>query len=707
MKYLILGAGWYGCYLGLIFTILGIDFMILEKNNDIFTGSSSKNQNRLHEGYHYPRSQETRNECKKGWNLFNKLFGFMTLGVNNNYYLIDSNSKVPYSAYVNTYRNEGYSFTETHDLYNIDVNMDKVSGIIRCNEKIIKYKKAYEFFKNFLVGKIIFNADMNKLSYKDKIIYDNKGYDYLINCTYGQALKDTFINANIEYELCLSLIYSSKNSMIDHSITVMDGKYFSIYPYESIDSNKFTLTDVEYTPLFKSIDLTKVQAFEKTINSKYVDNIREKMENKVRNYMPKFDDIYTYNSHYLSYKCKFKNLSDDRSLKMFQSNKVLSFIGGKITGIFAMVEMLFLKIKELSDINLSYIQKQKPIIQKILNTFNKKRKILDNEINYHSANSNNHKHILNFIYEIIECDEFKQQFVLPIMKIAVCFFGYTRDLNRNLKGHENLLKLKPDVFIHTFSSSGKKSTARYRGGVWIKESELNNKIDSNFIMKNYNPKKITIERNNLDSFSINDGKIIPILIYQAHDDATKYINSQLYTKQRVCELKQEYEKENKLLYDIVILTRFDFGFEFLNIKDILNLDMSKIYFPGYNSHHAHPGKGGGCLSCDTGKYHFGTSHKNDMCDVWAISCSDNIDTLGNLYDVAKQILGDSRYMTNDYIIKNNVKHKRHKNFVLVFERFEEEKIVCYYPERLLREYLKNNICITYNNIHGRINVAVS
>ena len=338
MKYLILGSGWYGCYLGMIFKILGLDFIILEKNNDIFTGSSSKNQNRLHMGFHYPRSKETRDECKHGWTLFNKLFGFMTIGVLNNYYVIDKNSKVPYEEYVNIYKNENYQFTEMHDLYNINMDMSLINGIIRCDEKVIKHQKAYAFFKNFLKDNIIFNYDLNKLSYKDKIFYNNIEYDYLINCTYGQALRDTFNVSVIEYELCLSFIYESqKSEMHECSITVMDGNYFSIYPYDSNKTNKFVLTDVEHTPIFKSNDLNKVSDFERKLTINNINIVKNNMEKKVKNYMPQFDQLYKYSSYFVSNKCKFKNTLDDRSLKFLQNKKIMHFIGGKKNGKFYIV----------------------------------------------------------------------------------------------------------------------------------------------------------------------------------------------------------------------------------------------------------------------------------------------------------------------------------------------------------------------------------
>ncbi|QKF94569.1 FAD/NAD(P)-binding domain superfamily protein [Fadolivirus algeromassiliense] len=703
MKYLILGSGWYGCFLGMIFKILGLEFKILEKNSDIFTGSSSKNQNRLHLGFHYPRSKETRMECINGYNLFNRLFNFMTIGVLNNYYLVDKHSNVSYNDYVEIYKNEGYKFTEVHDLFNIDMSMNNVEGIIKCDEKIIKHNKAYDFFKNFLKDDIIFDYDKTKLSYTPTIMYDNQQYDYLIDCTYGQGFPELIPNNTVTYELCISLIYNStKSSMIENSVTLVDGNFFSIYPYDSC-KNQFTVTDVEHTPLFKSPNINDVVDYESKVTNDIVSNIRKKMESKINQYMPTFNDIYQYDSYYLSYKCKFKNTSDDRSLKYFQKGNIISFIGGKITGIFSMIQFLFEKVNELNEINKKYLEKDKTITQNILNIFSKFRKIKDTEINHHSLNPKKYSHVLDFIYEIIACDEFRYRYVLPIMKIAVLFFGFTRDIDKHYPTHSHLFTLNPDIFIHTYDSSGKKAIDRYKGGKWISDDELDKKIDNKYLIEKYKPKKIIIDKNNLDSFSINDGKIIPVLIYQAHDDATKYINSQLYSKYSVCKLKRDYESENNIKYDIVFLMRFDFGVTHLNINNILGLDMSRIYFPSEKCRHKHPGGGGGCLSCDNNKFHFGCSHTNDICDLWTLSASDNIDIVGKLYLYAKKILRNTRYITYDYIVKNNIKYKKDKNFIFVYENFEHEKIICYYPERLLREYLTMSICVTYNHIHGAIN----
>ena len=70
MRILIIGAGWYGCHLATVLLKRGIYVYIVDKSNDFFQGSSSKNQNRLHLGYHYPRSDDTITECKEGYTQF-------------------------------------------------------------------------------------------------------------------------------------------------------------------------------------------------------------------------------------------------------------------------------------------------------------------------------------------------------------------------------------------------------------------------------------------------------------------------------------------------------------------------------------------------------------------------------------------------------------------------------------------------------------
>ena len=71
-KIIIIGTGWYGLHIFLFIKKYYKNFklIIVEENNEIFNNSSNFNQNRLHIGYHYPRSHRTREICKNNYKKF-------------------------------------------------------------------------------------------------------------------------------------------------------------------------------------------------------------------------------------------------------------------------------------------------------------------------------------------------------------------------------------------------------------------------------------------------------------------------------------------------------------------------------------------------------------------------------------------------------------------------------------------------------------
>ena len=112
---IIIGAGWYGCYLAMLCKNRDIDYIVYEKNSDIFNNSSFYNQNRLHLGYHYPRSGKTRILCKKYFSRFQNLG--LTKKIENNLYLISKNSLIDDITFKSIFSFENYNFTEIENKY--------------------------------------------------------------------------------------------------------------------------------------------------------------------------------------------------------------------------------------------------------------------------------------------------------------------------------------------------------------------------------------------------------------------------------------------------------------------------------------------------------------------------------------------------------------------------------------------------------------
>jgi hypothetical protein len=314
MKILILGTGWYGCHAAMTLLDLNISFNMADITNDFFTGSSSKNQNRLHLGFHYCRNYPTRTECYNGFKTFMEKYSNLTREIPLNLYCIAKSSIIDSKTYKNIYSYENISFSEYNN--KLPLNMKNITKIIKVDERYIDFKKAKEYFKEKLNSYMIPNYK------KEYLDYLNEQYDYIIDCTFSKI-------ENTYNEKCITFLYKYKYNNI-FAYTIVDGPFISLYPYD-IDNNIYTLTDVENTPINDSFS---------------IEEIRLKVETKTINYIPDFKSSFEYDGYYISNKIKpIESKTDDRSLIFKQEDKTLIMRGGKVGGIFTMEDIIREKFK--------------------------------------------------------------------------------------------------------------------------------------------------------------------------------------------------------------------------------------------------------------------------------------------------------------------------------------------------------------------------
>jgi len=322
MNIAIIGGGWVGCHLAVKLKNTH-SVTLYEKNKNLFEETSYNNQNRLHIGFHYSRNSKTRNLCLNTFNRFLKDYSFLTKELSKNLYCIPQNeSIIDYGT-----------FKEIFNKYNIEevsTDLKNIEGCVNTDERFINFKNANSFFNQELKDLVI-NETVDELMLKKL----QTEYDLVINCTNNHIHDKN--NPNSFYELTITLIYEKINKTSFDALTLVDGKLFSIYPYQN---NEYTVTDVEYTPIKKFKSVKKLNKFITEFNTDIIKEKRDLIESRIKKYYNDFTNDFTYKSYFLSTKSKIENLSDDRSPIISIDGNLINCFTGKIQGIYLIEDYL-------------------------------------------------------------------------------------------------------------------------------------------------------------------------------------------------------------------------------------------------------------------------------------------------------------------------------------------------------------------------------
>mgnify|MGYP001218242173 CR=1 FL=1 len=288
---LIIGGGIHGIftsiYLKKKFPRASVD--IIEKKKNLMNGSSFATHNRANKGYHYPRSTKTANECKKGWEYFNKKYSDCFENISNSYYIIEKTSKTSFNSFYKFLKENKYDF-KVKNPPNMSLNKKFITGSfevfegcfdhVKLTKKTIKLIKKYKIntFQNFEFDKLIKNKNnfviISKL--KKKI---TRKYDLIINCTYSDinhVLKKFGIRERKNlYKTQYTFIPVVKTKKKIPGLTVIDGPYLTIMPYSS-KKNHYLLYDVinsiSKKPISKQNKLYRYKRMLKRFNKYFPDD---------------------------------------------------------------------------------------------------------------------------------------------------------------------------------------------------------------------------------------------------------------------------------------------------------------------------------------------------------------------------------------------------------------------------------------------------
>lgn len=252
MKILIIGAGIFGVVSSLVLSEdTSHEVTLIEKTNDILTKASRCNHNRLHLGYHYPRSIETAQQSLIGMSSFFVNFKEAINTSFDNYYMIEKNGKVTADEYIKfcDELNVGYK----KQWPSIKINSKNLDLSIVTQEPVFDFDIIKSILKRKLSNSrinLILNTEV-----KTKEICEP--YDVIINSTYA-SLNDINTIFNLEpiimrFQDVVVPILEIKIPSI--GVTIMDGPYCSVMPM-GFSTNKFLLYHAKYSVLNEQLGTT-------------------------------------------------------------------------------------------------------------------------------------------------------------------------------------------------------------------------------------------------------------------------------------------------------------------------------------------------------------------------------------------------------------------------------------------------------------------
>jgi hypothetical protein len=341
MDILIIGAGIFG-----ITTALKLsedhNVTLIDMNKDIMLNASRHNHNRIHFGFHYPRSIETAKQSLEGYESFYNNFKKGICDNFENYYMIEKFSKISALEYINFCTTLGISFKEV--IPDIKMDFQNITASFLTKEPIFDFQTL-----KIILHKMLVNSSVNVILNK-KIRYkkDTEKYDIIINATYfniNHINKILGICDFIPLKLQTVIIPSYYVPIPMIGITIMNGDFCSILPKGFL--SQFLLYHVKHSVIFEnknyeipglwrigkyiiSNGIIRKHLYEAFILKKYINRIFSGCEKYFS-----FLENAILTGYYQTVRALPINDDDSRPSKLIineiNNQKVISVFSGKIT----------------------------------------------------------------------------------------------------------------------------------------------------------------------------------------------------------------------------------------------------------------------------------------------------------------------------------------------------------------------------------------
>ncbi|NQV76099.1 MAG: FAD-binding oxidoreductase [Bacteroidetes bacterium] len=241
-KIAIVGAGIFGCSIAIELAKEGHDVTVFEQDQEIMLRATKNNHNRIHYGYHYPRSLETSKQSLDGLISFLAYYGEAVLFGFENYYAIAKDDSLTSAAQFKEFcRESGISYKIAYP-DKLLMNPNLISESYLVEEPIYDWNRLQHIIKMKLSKSNI------KLKLNTSFLDSSESFDFVINCAYSNIntiCEHVGVN-KLEFYLQDVIVPILETKLPKTGLTVMDGQFCSIMP-KGFEQNRFLLYHAKHS----------------------------------------------------------------------------------------------------------------------------------------------------------------------------------------------------------------------------------------------------------------------------------------------------------------------------------------------------------------------------------------------------------------------------------------------------------------------------
>ena len=317
-KIKVIGAGIFGCCIASELSKTGYEVVLIEQDSDIMQRASKLNHNRIHFGFHYPRSPKTARQSLEGLITFLLQFKDSIVSDFPNYYMVSKkNSRVTTEEYIYFCDRLGIGYDyEYPEEYLVD--RERIDSSLRVREYVFDYDILQSLVK----------SQLKDVDLRLNTVFDGKtdGYDYIINTSYSNTniiSKQLGISQlSLKFQDVIVPIFKMNHEKI--GLTIMDGPFCSVMP-KGNNKNEFLLYHPKYSVVSESSknNLGDIDV-DKAIKKIYIDS---------QKFYPFLTDIVPID-YWRTIRALPINDNDSRTSEIFMNSKKSNYINvlaGKIS----------------------------------------------------------------------------------------------------------------------------------------------------------------------------------------------------------------------------------------------------------------------------------------------------------------------------------------------------------------------------------------